>query len=83
MKPVTAQDEYYLPARRIAGSRTDKLDQIDAAIQELIDIKALECASDRPNVRFIAVPRRTHAMGMIVTLVALLVMLVWLLTMHP
>jgi hypothetical protein len=79
MKSVTAQDEYHLPARRIAGSRSDKLDQIDIAIQELIDIKTLECASARPNVRFIAVPRRTHGAAMMVTLVALLVILVWLL----
>jgi hypothetical protein len=79
MRSLTRQDAYDLPARRIGGSHAEKLEQIDAAIQELLDIKVLECAGDRPNVRFIATPRRTHGTAMFITIVVLLIVLVWLL----
>lgn len=83
-KYLTVQAEYELRVRRISGSRDEKLEQIDAAIQELLDIKALECASDNPGVRFLAVPRpRSHAVAMTLTIVLLLVLLVLLLGVHP
>jgi Putative beta-barrel porin-2, OmpL-like. bbp2 len=74
------QPEYEVPPRRISGDRDEKLEQIDAAIQELLDIKVLECASDQPNVRFLAVPRpRPHPFAVIVMIVVLLAMLALLL----
>jgi len=76
---LTAQTEYEVRPRRIAGSRDEKLEQIDAAIQELIDIKTLECADGNPHVRFLAVPRpRSHAFAMIVAILVLLIALVML-----
>jgi len=77
---VTPQDEYDLKARRISGSRDAKLEQIDEAIQELLEIKVLECASNPPHVQFLAVPRRrSHVSAMAVTILVLLVVLVLLL----
>jgi hypothetical protein len=77
---LTPQPVYDVKARRISGTHEEKLEQIDEAIQELIDIKTLECLSDRPNVQFLTVPRpRSHAVAMTVTILALLVVLVLLL----
>ena len=77
---LEAQCEYDVKARRISGTRAEKLDQIEVAIQELLDIKTLECLADRPNVHFIATPRpRSHAAGITVTILALLIVLVLLL----
>jgi hypothetical protein len=73
---VRAQTEYDVKARRISGTRDEKLEQIDMAIQELLDIKTLECVSENPNVRFLAVPRaRPHNVGVMVTIVVLLALL--------
>jgi len=83
MTYVRPQAEYDVKARRISGSREDKLEQIDVAIQELLDIKALECAGDNPNVRFLAVPRpRSHSLAMAVTIIVLLAVLVLLFGVH-
>jgi hypothetical protein len=73
------QPAYDVKARRISGTRSEKLEQIDAAIQELLDIKMLECASDRAGVQFLAVPRqRSHGVAMTIAIVALLIVLVLL-----
>lgn len=77
-KQLTAQTHYDIAARRISGTRDEKLAEIDEAIQELLDIKLLECAPDRPGVRFIAAPRRSHWIAMTVTLLALFVLLMLL-----
>src|SRR5262245_27063711 len=79
MQTVPRPDEYVIAARHIAGTRAEKLEQIDRAIQELLDIKLLESAVNRPNVRFVAAPRRTHTFAMTVTILALLIVLVLLL----
>ena len=77
---LTGQSEYDVKARHIAGTHAEKLAQIDAAIQELIDIKMLECAGDRAGVQFLAVPRpRSHALAMTLTILAMLIVLVLLL----
>jgi hypothetical protein len=76
MKP---QHTYEVKARRISGSRAEKLDEIDEAIHELLDLKRLECAADRPDVQFLAAPRRSHWLGMTVTILLMLVLLVLLL----
>jgi hypothetical protein len=77
---VTPQEAYDVKARRISGSHAEKLEQIDAAIQELLDIKTLECLATRPNVQFLAVPRpRPHAFAMTVTILAMLIVLILLL----
>lgn len=76
--PVTIQRQYDLAARTISGTRDEKLEQIDDAIQELLDIKVLECASEQPNVRFLAVPRRSHWFGVTVTLLAMMALLLLL-----
>jgi hypothetical protein len=74
-----AETAYDLPPRRISGTRDEKLELIDAAIHELIELKTLECAADRPNGRCLAVPRaRRHAFAMTVTILVLLIVLVWL-----
>ena len=79
-KYLTPQEEYDVKARRISGTHTEKLEQIDAAIQELLAIKMLECAGDRPGVYFLAVPKpRSHAVAMVVTILAMLILLVLLL----
>jgi hypothetical protein len=82
-KYVSAQSEYRLPERLISGSHEEKVEQLDAAIQELLDIKVLECAARHPNLRFLAVPRRSHWFGMTVTILALLAALILLLGVRP
>jgi len=42
-RDLTPQEHYDVNARRISGTHAEKLEQIDAAIQELLDIKMLEC----------------------------------------
>ena len=79
MRHVTKAAEYILESRRIAGSRDEKLEQIDRAIQELLDLKLLECSEGRDDIRFLAVPRRSHAFAMAVTILVLLIVLVLLL----
>ena len=79
MRVSRAQSEYWIPARRICGSRAEKIDQIESAIQELLDIKLLESIDAQPNLRFLAVPRRSHWFGMTLTILALLIVLVLLL----
>ena len=76
---LTAQAEYDVKARRISGTHDEKLERIDQAIQELLDIKLLECAADRPGVEFVAAPRRRRdAFAMTVTILLLLIALVLL-----
>jgi hypothetical protein len=76
-------DEYEVPAKRIRGTRVEKLEQIDDAIQELLDIKARECL-DRPDLRFLAAPRpRRHTWAMGLTIVVMFILLVLLLGVHP
>lgn len=71
-----SQVEYEIASRRIAGTREERLAQIEDAIQELLDLKRLECAADSPGMRFIAAPRRSHwAVMTAVTLVLLLVLM--------
>jgi signal transduction histidine kinase len=77
--PLTVRRQFDIPARRIAGTPEERLEQIDEAIQELLDVKRVECAGDRLNVRFLAVPRHSHWLGMTVTLAVLLVTLLLLL----
>ena len=73
---VTRATEYDVKARRIAGTHAEKLEQIDAAVQELLDIKMIECAASQPGVQFLAVPRpRSHTFGMTVTILVLLILL--------
>src|SRR5579862_6321472 len=80
MTYVKQQVEYAVKARRISGTRPEKLEQIDMAIQELLDIKALECASDNLNVRFLAVPRsRSRGLAMTVTILVVLAVVALLL----
>jgi hypothetical protein len=79
MATLSKAEEYVIPTRRIAGSQAEKMEQIDEAIQELQDLKLLECAADRPNVRFLAVPRRTAWFGMTITLLVMLALLTLLL----
>ena len=77
--PLSPQAHYDVKARRISGSHAEKLEQIEAAIQELLDIKLLECAADRPGVQFLAAPRpRRHTFAMVVTILILLIALVLL-----
>jgi hypothetical protein len=83
MKTLLKSDAYVIQSRRIEGTRAEKLDQIDRSIQELLDIKLLECAADQPNLRFLAVPQRTHWVPMMVTILMMLVLLVLLLGVHP
>jgi hypothetical protein len=83
MKSLTPEQEYRVGARIISGSHVEKLEQIDSAIQELLEIKRLECADERPNMRFLAVPQRSHGGVMFIVLVALLVLLAWVLGVHP
>ncbi|HEY3885762.1 MAG TPA: outer membrane beta-barrel protein [Vicinamibacterales bacterium] len=80
---LAPQSGYDVRGRRISGTPAEKLEQIDMAVQELLDIKTLECASHNPSVRFLAVPRpRSHAFAMTVTVLLLLVVLVLLLGAH-
>jgi hypothetical protein len=83
-KFITTQAEYTLGSRRIAGTREEKLEQLDDAIQELLDIRVLESAADRPNVRFIAAPRpKPHRPALFAVILGLLVLLVWMLGARP
>ena len=75
MKTVSNSEEYVIASRRITGTRAEKLAQIDAAMQELLDIRLLESAGDRPNVQFVAARRRSPRKGMTMAIVALLVLL--------
>jgi hypothetical protein len=80
-KHVSAPPEYHVRARTISGTHEEKLEEIDKAIQELLDIKLLECA-DREgdsNVRFLAVPRPSHSRAMFLAILVMLVLLAWLL----
>ncbi len=83
-KHVIAQSDYHVRARTISGTHEDKLEQIDTAIQELLDIKLAECVDvDREedsNVRFLAVPSRSHGRAMFLAILVMLVLLVWLLS---
>jgi hypothetical protein len=80
MPYVRPQAEYEVKARRIAGSRDEKLEQIDVAIQELLDIRTLEGAGAIPHVRFLAVPRaRSYSSAMAVAFIVVLVVLAVLL----
>src|SRR6267142_3607722 len=83
MKTLSKSEEYVIASRRIAGTHAEKLDQIDQAIQELLDLKVLECAAEQPNVRFLAVPRRSHWFGMTITVLVMLALLILLLGVRP
>lgn len=83
MKTVSKSEAYVIASRHIAGTRAQKVAQLDAAIQELLDLKLLECAGDRPNVQFLAVPRRSHWFGMTMAILVMLVLLVLLLGVRP
>jgi hypothetical protein len=83
LKSLEPQSEYRIDARTISGSHVEKLDQIDTAIQELLEIKIVECAAEHPNVKFLAVPRRSHGAVMFVVVLALLVLLAWMLEPRP
>ena len=83
MKTLCRSEEYIVASRRIAGTHVQKLDQIDEAIQELLEIKVLECAADQPNMHFLAVPRRSHWFGMTMALLAMLALLILLLGVRP
>ena len=77
--PLVPQAEYEVRRRRISGTGAEKLQQIDAAIQELLDIRALECLAGTPNVQVLTVPRpRSHALAMTVTILVLFIALVLL-----
>jgi len=82
-KYVSPQPEYFVTSRRISGSHAEKVAQIDEAIQELLELKLLECAGDEPHVRFLAVPRRSHAFAMTVTILVMLIILALLLGVRP
>lgn len=83
-KSLTTQSDYLLKSRTITGTRAERLQQLDQAIQELLDIKALECAADRPNVHFIAAPRpRPHGRVMVAAIIGLLALLAWMLGVSP
>jgi len=77
------QAAYDVRARQISGSHAEKLDQIDEAIQELLEIKLLECAADRPGVQCLAAPRRSHWFAMTMAILVMLVLLVLLLAVRP
>jgi Putative beta-barrel porin-2, OmpL-like. bbp2 len=83
MKTLSKAEEYVISSRRISGTHAEKLDQIDQAIQELLDIKLLECAADQPNVRFLAVPRRSHWFAMTMVMLAMLALLILLVGVRP
>src|SRR5881392_862339 len=83
MESRSTSEEYTIASRRIAGAHAERLSQIDAAIQELLDIKRRECADDHPDVGFLAAPRRSHWLGMTVAILVMLVILVLLLGVRP
>jgi hypothetical protein len=83
-KFLGVQTVYTIDARRIEGTQEEKLEQLDEAIQELLDIKVLECGAGRPNLRFIAAPRpKPHGGAMVAVILGLLILLVWILGVHP
>jgi hypothetical protein len=83
MKTLAKAHAYVLASRQISGTHAEKVEQLDQAIQELLDIKLLECAPDNPNTRFIASPRRSHWFGMSVTILILFALLILLLGVRP
>jgi hypothetical protein len=83
MKTLSTSEEYVIATRRIAGTHAEKIEQIDEAIQELLDIKLLECAADQPNLRFLAVPRRRHWFGMTMAILMMIALLILLLGVRP
>ena len=74
----TRRDAYTLEPRVIAGTREEKLEQIDDEIQYLLKIKSLECGE--ANAQYLAARERSHWFAMTVTILVLLLMLVLLLT---
>ena|SRR5436190_8333224 len=81
---LTPQSEYRIDARVISGGHEEKVEQIEAGIQELLDLKLLECAAHQPNVNFLAVPRpRGNGRAMVAVILALMLLLVWLLGSQP
>jgi Putative beta-barrel porin-2, OmpL-like. bbp2 len=83
MKTLSRSEEYVIATRRIAGTHAEKIEQLDEAIQELLDIKLLECAADQPNVHFLAVPRRSHWFSMTMAILMMLALLILLLGVRP
>jgi hypothetical protein len=83
MKTLSSSDEYVIASRRIAGTRAQKLAQLDEAMQELQEITLLESAADRPRVQFVSVPRRPHWFGMAMAILVMLALLVLLLGVRP
>jgi ferric-dicitrate binding protein FerR (iron transport regulator) len=82
-KFVAKQAEYVIPARRIAGTREEKLELVEEAIQELLEVKLLECTPEEADVHLLAVPRRHHWWPMTALVLALLLLLVLLLGVNP
>jgi hypothetical protein len=83
-KFLGVQTVYPIDARRIEGTHEEKLEQLDEAIQELLDIKVLECGAGCTNLRFIAVPHpKPHGGVMVAVILGLLMLLVWILGVHP
>ena len=75
---LTRREAYELESRVIAGTREQKLEQIDDEIQTLLKIKSLEC--DEANLTHLAIPQRSHWFAMTVTILVLFVVLIVLLT---
>jgi hypothetical protein len=78
VRQLTKREAYTLGPRVIAGTREQKLEQIDDEIQQLLKIKSLEC--DHSNASFLAAPEKSHWFAMTVTILVLLIVLVLLLT---
>jgi uncharacterized integral membrane protein len=72
------RETYTLEPRVIAGTREEKLEQIDDEIQHLLKIKSLQCGDT--DVTYLAVRSKSHWFAMTVTILLLLVALVLLLT---
>jgi len=77
MVTQTRRDAYTLEPRVIAGTREEKLEQIEDEIQHLLKIKSLECGE--ANAQYLAARERSHWFAMTVTILVLLVILVLLL----
>ena len=71
------RETYTLGPRVIAGTREQKLEQIDDEIQQLLKIKSLECEDS--NSTYLAAPQKSHWFAMTVTILVLLIGLVLLL----
>ena len=71
------RETYTLGPRVIAGTREQKLEQIDDEIQQLLKIKSLECEDS--NSTYLAAPHKSHWFAMTVTILVLLIGLVLLL----